>query len=234
MSEENGQVDVETMDLTRLGVPEDKQLEVRKKLEEFVTLYDRERPKHIAAPGAHNLPPKLEERRLKWQIPDGVFRVAAGTVYDRILIYQIPLLSETLDDAKFIGGAGGFLYASQQTQEKESREAPRGIIVGAGLQALDVLRSHGMDLGDIVYFCKNTVYTIKVDYIAGHWERVSLARMGDLVLSEDVALEMRSGNMKVEAVERMDEQGVLRTEHLLVDSGKVTRERILPPHEDDL
>jgi hypothetical protein len=233
--EENGQVDVETMDLVKLGVPEDKVALAREKMLSFArSSYSMERARHVAKPGTYNLPPLLEERRLKWEIPDGVFRVAQGTVYDRILIWQIPLLADCIDDNDFIGGAGGTLYKSDQTKEKETREAPRGVVVGAGLQALDVLRAHGMDLGHIVYFCKNTVYTIKVDYIGGHDERVSLARMSDLVLSEDVALDMRSGAVKVQAVERMGDDGVMRREHLLVDGSGIAQERLLPPSEDDL
>lgn len=230
----NGTLDIDKLDLTRLGIPEAKQEMVRAKIAEFATLWEREIDKHIAAPGTFNLPPKLEQRRLEWKIPDGVFRVSPGTLFDRILIYQIPLLSECREDGNKIGGAAGLLWKSEQTREKESREAPRGVIVGAGMKALDSLRSHGVDLGDIVYFCKNSVYSIQVDYIAGHWERVSLAREGDLVLSEDVALGMRTNAIHVETVERVDKDGVVRTEHLLVDGKGVAHERMLPPAEDDL
>lgn len=236
MSEEtkNGSVDIEKIDWDRLGVPKQKQEMAKAKLHEFVSLWEREIDKHVAAPGSFDLPPLLEERRLHWKIPDGVFRVSTGTLFDRILIYQIPLLSECREDGDRIGGAAGLLWKAEQTKEKETREAPRGIIVGAGMKALDSLRSHGVDLGHIVYFCKNSVYSIQVDYIAGHWDRVSLAREGDLVLSEDVALSVRTGAVHVEAVERMGEDGIMRTEHLLVDGKGVAHERMLPPAEDDL
>lgn len=229
----NGKVDVDKLDLAQLGIPTSKQEMVRAKLTEFVALWEREIDKHVAAPGTFNLPPRLEQRRLEWKVPDGVFRVSPGTLYDRILIYQIPLLSECREDGNKIGGAAGLLWKSEQTKEKETREAPRGIIVGAGMKALDSLRSHGVDLGDIVYFAKNTTYSIQVDYIAGKWERVSLAREGDLILSEDVALGMRTGAIHVEQVERVGEDGVTRTEHLLVDGKGIARERLLPPAEDD-
>jgi hypothetical protein len=235
----NQAVDVEKLDLDQLGIPAAKQDIVRAKLGEFVSLWEREIDKHVASGGADgsspfNLPPLLEKRRLEWKIPDGVFRVSPGTLYDRILIYQIPMLSECREDANKIGGAAGILWKSEQTKEKETREAPRGIIVGAGLKALDSLRSHGVDLGHIVCFCKNTTYSIQVDYIAGKWDRVSLAREGDLVLSEDVALGMRTGAVHVEAYERTDEDGVKYTEHLLVDGKGIAHERMLPPAEDDL
>ena len=235
----NGKVDIEKLDLTQLGVPAAKQEMVLAKLTEFVSLWEREIDKHVAPGGEDgsspfNLPPLLEKRRLEWKIPDGAFRVSPGTLYDRILIYQIPLLSECREDGNKIGGAAGILWKSEQTKEKETREAPRGIIIGAGMKALDSLRSHGVDLGQIVYFCKNTTYSIQVDYIAGKWDRVSLAREGDLILSEDVALGMRTGAIHVEAFEREDEDGVKRTEHLLVDGKGIAHERMLPPAEDDL
>lgn len=230
----NGTVDLEKIDLAQLGIPAAKQEMVRAKLTEFVSLWEREIDKHVAAPGSFNLPPLLEKRRLEWKIPDGVFRVSPGTLYDRILIYQIPLLSECREDGDKIGGAAGLLWKAEQTKEKETREAPRGIIVGAGMKALDSLRSHGVDLGHVVYFAKNTVYSIAVDYIAGHWDRVSLAREGDLILSEDVSLGMRTGAIHVEAVERVGDDGIQRTEHLLVDGKGVAHERMLPPAEDDL
>lgn len=232
--EENKMIDVEKLDLAQHGVPEDKIELVRERMLAFAkSTYQIERKKHVAADGTFNLPPLLEQRRIRWEIPDGVFRLAAGTAYDRILIWQIPLLSECNEDANFIGGAGGILHKAVQTKEKETREAPRGVIVGAGLQALDALRSHGIDLGHIVYFCKNTVYSIQVDYIAGHWERVSLARACDLVLSEDVALEMRTGAVKVEAIDRMGDDGIMRTEHILVGKNGVAHERLLPPADEN-
>lgn len=230
----NGSVDIEKIDWDKLGVPKAKQEMAMAKLTEFVSLWEREIDKHVAAPGTFNLPPLLEKRRLEWKIPDGVFRVSSGTLYDRILIYQIPLLSECREDGNKIGGAAGILWKAEQTKEKETREAPRGIIVGAGLKALDSLRSHGADLGHIVYFAKNTVYSIQVDYIAGHWDRVSLALEGDLILSEDVALEMRTGSVHVEQIERVGEDGVTRTEHILVDGNGIAHERMLPARTDDL
>jgi hypothetical protein len=234
-AEENGQIDVEKLDLAKFGVqPADMEVAKERLLSFVKSNYEMERERHVAAPGTFNLPPLLEERRLKWKIPDGAFRVAAGTVYDRILIWQIPLLSECTEDEHFIGGAGGTLYKSDQTREKDTREAPRGVIIGAGLRALDALRSNGIDLGHIVYFCKNTVYSIQVDYIAGKWERVSLAREGDLVLSEDVSLAMRTGAMKVVPYEIVGKDGSVRTEHLLADGNGIARERMLPPAEDDL
>ena len=234
VAEENKDIDIDKMDLSRFAPPE-KVEQLRSKLVSFAQSgYQAERERHVAPEGTFNLPPLIEARRLKWKIPDGVFRVAGGTGFDRILLWQIPLLSECLEDEDFIGGAGGVLVKSAQTREKETREAPRGVIVGAGLRALDELRANGYDLGQIVYFAKNTVYSIQVDYIAGKWERVSLARSGDLITSEDLALNVRTNAVEIRAVERMGEDGVMRTEHLLVDGKGVAHERLLPPAEDDL
>lgn len=229
----NGTLDVEQIDFQAMGVPPEKVEEAKSRMLSFVNDYKMELAKHIAPRGTFNLPPLLEERRLQWEIPDGVFRVAAGCLYDRILIWQIPLLAEKPSDNDKFGGVGGILWKSDQTKEKETREAPRGVIVGAGLKALDSLRSHGVDLGHIVYFCKNTVYSIKVDQVAGHEQRVSLAREGDLVLSEDTALEIRTGAAKVVTVVE-EKDGMVRTTHMLADGNGIARERMLPPATEEI
>jgi hypothetical protein len=231
----NGVVDLETVDLAAMGVPAHLVDATRERLTKFATTYEGALERHIAAPGTFNLPALLEEKRLEWKIPDGAFRVAGGVVYDRILIWQIPHYALKREDGDKFGGAGGQLYKSDQTKEKETREAPRGIILGAGLKALDSLRSHGIDIGHTVLFCKNTVYSIKVDYIAGKDERVSLARETDIVASEELAAQMASGERQVIEWTRVDKDGVEHVEHLLVGENGVPRERMLPPaNEGDL
>ena len=209
--------------------------QIRKMALEDSTEYDRQREKFCSPPGHFkNLPPLLEQRRLHWKIPDGCFTTAPGALYDRILLWQVPVLCDSLEDAKVIGGKRGFLAASHNQQDVAAREAERGVIVGAGLHALDSLRSHGVDLGHIVYYAKNTVYAIRVDQIAGQEERLSLAREGDLVLSEDLANAITAGHAKVDVVETKDEQGTVHRTHYLIGKDGVRYNPMNPYPEDDL
>ena len=217
------------------GLTDEKAAEIRKMALEETSEYDRQRERCCSPPGHFpNLPPLLEQRRLHWKIPDGCFATAPGALYDRILLWQVPVLCDTLEDAKVLGGKRGFLAASHNQQDVATREAERGIIVGAGLHALDSLRSHGVDLGHIVYYAKNTVYAIRVDQIAGQEERLSLAREGDLVLSEDLANAITHGAARVEVVEAKDEQGTVHRTHYLIGKDGVRYNPMNPYPEDDL
>lgn len=232
LSQDNEMIDVDKLDLKALGVKESQVDEVKKRLLSYVGDYEKELATKVAPPGTLGLPPLLEQRRLEWQIPDGVFKTAPGALFDRILLYQIPLLAKSRSDALTFGG--GLIAKSDQSKDKEQREAPRAVIVGAGLKALDSMRSHGVDLGHIVYFSKNTVYAIQVDYIAGKFDRVSLAREGDLILSEDLCAKILSGAVKVTMFSDTDKWGNVSVEHHYMDEDGHQYYPVMPAAEDDL
>lgn len=232
VSLDNEMVDIDKLDFKAMGVPDHKVDEAKKRMLSYVGDIAKETVAKMSPPGTLGLPPLLEKRRLEWEIPDGVFRTAPGGLFDRILIWQIPLLAKSkAEDATF---GGGLIHKSDQSRDKEQREAPRGVIVGAGLQALDWLRSHGVDLGHIVYFAKNTVYAIQVDYTAGKWDRVSIARGGDLILSEDLAKAICSGEVKVEPVTLNMPDRMAETTHYYVGRDGIRHVPFGPPSEDDL
>lgn len=90
---------------------------------------------------------KLEERRRHYDIPETPY-LPMGKV---ILVYRLPseevtksglvipqVWTEKTDDGATISG--------QKSPE------PKGVLVAAGLQALDVMRDHLIEIGDIVYF----------------------------------------------------------------------------------
>lgn len=216
-------IDAEKLSFEGMGLTASQQKAAQERFLSFVN-ERKDGPKvELAPPGSLNLPPLLEKRRLEWEIPDGVFRVAQGTVYDRILVYQIPLLAKSKGDDLTFGGSG-LIIKTDVTRDKETREAPRGVIVGAGLEALDALRSHGVDIGHICYFARNSVYAIQVAMVGGKSERVSLARAGDLILSEDLAEVLRTGEAKVE-------RNADGTHNVVVNGLKETR-RPMPEFED--
>jgi hypothetical protein len=232
LSKDNEMIDVEKLDLEALGVKASEVDEAKKRLLSYVGETEKEMPTKVSPPGTLGLPPLLDKRRIDWEIPDGVFKTAPGALFDRILLFQIPLLAKSKSEALTFGG--GLIAKSDQSKEKEQREAPRAVVVGAGLQALDSLRSHGVDLGHIVYFSKNTVYAIQVDYIAGKFERVSLAREGDLILSEDLAAAYAAGEVRIEAVETKDEHGTIHRTHYYVDAEGTRYNPVMPAADDDL
>jgi hypothetical protein len=163
--------------------------ELRKVIEEE-SAHEEELKKQCSPAGTMGLPPLLDARRCEWLIPDGAFDAAFGTLYDRILVYQIPMLVKTRGQDSTYGG--GLIVKPAQGREREQREAPRGIIVGAGLKALDSLRSNGVDLGHIVTFIKTSVWSVPIAYVAGKWERLQVLRDGDLIYSEDTTLAVKA------------------------------------------
>ena len=142
----------------------------------------------MSPPGALGLPPLLEAKRLKYQITDGTFRVHPA--FDRILVFQI---SE--HEGETFGG--GAIIMAPTVAKREEVETPRGVIISAGLLALDHLRSNCIDIGHTVYFVQNAPWRIRVDVNRGHLFHVMVLRDGDLIGSEDTQEAVRKGNLKV-------------------------------------
>ena len=129
--------------------------------------------------GYYNIPPLLDERRFQYAIPNGAFE--QFPVFDKVYVHQIP----TTERQTY--SAGGSIIMPEARQAYERNTAPRGIIVSAGLQALDSLRSTGIDLGHIIRFKKFSPFIQTVDEIDGHELQVMVIRDGDIVASEDLA-----------------------------------------------
>lgn len=160
-----------------------------------------------AKPGTLGLPALLEERRLSHIIPDGAFKEAA--TFDRIFVYQIGRkdLAEGETDEKY-GDTG--IYMPQQVRDYKKMETPRGIIISAGLDALEHLHSNGMDLGHIVGFIRNAPWAKEVEFFEGAAIQMYIMRSGDLTGSEDLQANLRAG--KVRYIWDMDTK-----EYLFVD-----------------
>jgi hypothetical protein len=148
--------------------------------------------KRMSPPGTLGLPPLLDERRLRYGMCDAVF--AAQAAYDRILLFQI---DPSFSDGEKYGDTG--IYMPDSAKRRVREEAPRGVIVSAGLRALDSLRSNGMDLGHIVSFVRLSPWRLPVDMIAGAPVYVLILRDSDIVGSEDTAAALRAGGLVIEA-----------------------------------
>jgi hypothetical protein len=145
--------------------------------------------------GALSLPALLDKRRIEFDIIDQAFHLQAA--FEFVLLYQIE--TEELSGGTY--GKDSPILIADTTRHREEREAPRGIIVGAGLKALDALRSNGIDLGHIVTHTHAAPYSRRVAIIRGEPIRVLMLQAGDIVGSEDTAQAIREGTARVEVSE---------------------------------
>lgn len=149
----------------------------------------------MSGPGKLGLPPLLDERRLEFGLMDSAFDVQAA--FDRVLVYQIP----PKHYAKGTFGEGSRIVMSDRAQDAETRQAPRGIVVSAGLRALDELKSNGIELGDIVMFNIVQPWRVEYDIIDGKRPYLLVMHSGHLIGSEDAARRVRSGALSVSTEE---------------------------------
>lgn len=133
----------------------------------------------LAPKGTYNIPLLLDERRFEYGIPNGAFE--QYPVFDKVYVWQITL-TERRTYAE-----GGTVLKPDAVIAADQNTAPRGIIVSAGLQALDSLRSTGIDVGHIIRFKKFSPFIQPIAEIQGKSLSVMVIRDGDIVSSEDLA-----------------------------------------------
>ena len=142
---------------------------------------------------------KLEERIKKYNIPAPLYE----PVFDRVLVFQIPTMeSETFRD--------GVIFKPNETKKRESAQSPRGVVVSAGMRARDILESHGIQLGDIVWFARHTMWRHELDASS---KSFSVIRAGEVCGSEDlfdrIGTEVQmtkdeDGHYQLEGIKRQD------------------------------
>lgn len=133
--------------------------------------------------GHFNIPEILDKRRFEYLIPNGAFESYPG--FDKCYIWQI-----SLEGARDTYSEGGKILMPDAVKSYKKNTAPRGILVSAGLQAMDSLYSTGFKIGDIVRFKKFSPFIMPVGEIDGHELAVMVVRDGDIEASEDLALEL--------------------------------------------
>ncbi len=142
----------------------------------------------MADPGELGLPELLESRRIEHSIPDGAFKCAAA--FDRIILWPIELYQEEKI---------GRIHVPSNVADKDKDTAPEGIIVAAGLEALKVLRSNGMDVGHHVYFLHMNPYWFQCQTSPrGKAHFVRILVVGDIVGSMDLAKDLRTGASRLQ------------------------------------
>lgn len=169
-------------------------------------------------------PPLLERRRRQHLIPDGAFKQAAS--FDRILVWQL-----AQNESANYGDT--MILMPEASQKRTEEEAPRGILISAGLGALDTLRANGIDLGHIVTFIRHAPWHMKVDTIQGHDLYALMLRAGDITGSEDLAKALGAGTCHIAERETEHEDGVVVREHYYVDADGKSWAPTMPVIGDD-
>jgi chaperonin GroES len=125
----------------------------------------------------------LDERRKKYDIP-GIPYLPIGK---NVLIFRIPEEERT---------AGG-LYIPDSNKEPKSQ----GVLLAAGLQALDIMADHLIEIGDMVWFGKwagwesevrreaestgEKILQVKIDEVLGSVDALSRVKDFSVDLNED-------------------------------------------------
>lgn len=135
------------------------------------------------------LPRRLEQRRIEFNLPDQLFYYTAS--YDWVLLYQIPPITAQQNKT-----ASGLLFKPEATQDLERSTASRGIIISAGLTALDVLSDHGFELGNIVRFIRLSPYRQEIAPIGDRDFELLCVKPGDICSNEDLFVLLQSGDLQ--------------------------------------
>lgn len=157
------------------------------------------------------MPKLLNERRHQYLIPDEAFEYCNGTMYDRVFCWQVSRHEgETKGDS--------LIVMPDDVKDRERNTACLGIVVGAGLRALDEMRSHGCDLGHLVAHARNVIFRLPFATIGGKDCHLVVLTAGDIIASCDLALMRKEKTVRV--IEKPQEDGSI--EHLHCDeNGKL-------------
>lgn len=115
--------------------------------------------------------------------------------FDRIIVFQIP------EDkaARETFSPGGLIVKTEQRNAAEEAETPRGVLCSAGLGARDVLRSHGIGLGHMLWVARHSPWRHEVDRDAdGKVIQFLFLRVGDIVGSETLKAQITKGDVSIE------------------------------------
>lgn len=153
---------------------------------------------HMSAAGALGLPALLEARRLEYGIVDQAFEQEC--LFDRVYVWQVPRNeSDTYENT--------MILRPDQAKRREEESCPRGVIVSAGLKALDNLRSNGVDLGHVISFVRMSPWRMPIGNIAGvEIPPLLVMRDGDLISSLDLAEARKAG--KVRTIQAQTASGI--------------------------
>lgn len=122
----------------------------------------------------------LTKRVFEYKIPAW----PGQALYERVLIFKIPEESTASDEIDI--GDGHKLVKPETRVGVDVSRCPRGIIVSAGLRAMDIMRAQGMELGELVWFAPHVPFRFVVKQRSRQDDEFSFMNVGDIILSEDV------------------------------------------------
>jgi len=105
----------------------------------------------------------------------------AQALYERVLIFRIP---DNESAKETIGETG--LYKPETRVDIDKNRSPRGVVVSAGLRALDILRCQGMELGELVWFAPHVPFRFRTSANGVQDVEFYFMNVGDIIMSEDV------------------------------------------------
>lgn len=179
--------------------------DVPERLRETAERRSRMIRERMSPPGTLGLPKLLDQRRAEYGITDSAFKRQA--TFTRILVWQIPMKKGDLFEE------GGLIQMTDTTKAREQDKAPHGIIVSAGLAALDVMVSNGIHVGHRILFCHSAPYFVRYDTIDGQDHRLVVLDVGDIIASEDLATALKNRDVRI-TQNRDNDKSI---EHVLID-----------------
>lgn len=135
------------------------------------------------------LPALLEAHRWKYGITDAFFKSQAS--FDRIYVFPI----DPFDGDDVIPGTS--IHRPKLTKMKDMQEGHRGVLISAGLTAMDRLMSHGIELGHIVTTNKNVPFARRCEDLEGDMMFYLVMRDADLAGSETLADHLRAKSKRL-------------------------------------
>lgn len=133
----------------------------------------------------------LESALKKYKIPTCPYEAFS----DRIVVFSVP--EDKATRRTYV--PGGVIQKLDTKTDLEENESPRGIIVSAGLGARDVLRSHGIGLGHMVWVARFSPWRHEVDRDKeGQPIEFLFLRVGDIVGSETLLKHLADGKSRIE------------------------------------
>lgn len=164
--------------------------------EDFIKAQKRELEiaSKMSPPGALHLPPKLEAARWKWKICDKAFERQAQ--FRRIHIVQVSMVALLRpEDEAFYPGTS--IELSSLSQRIDTEGCHMGVLISAGLTAMDELASHGTELGNIVGFIRNAPMNHTYDISELGDSKYLVMNAGDITCDETLGQELIAGKRRV-------------------------------------
>jgi hypothetical protein len=126
----------------------------------------------------------------QYKIPAWPYEAA----YDRIVVFSLPEDNAARDTY----AKDGVIVKPESVRTYEQNQTPRGVIVSAGLGARDVLASHGIGLGHVVWVARLSPWRHEIDRDAnGRMIEFLFLRVGDVVGSETLQGFIKEGAASV-------------------------------------